>query len=184
VGLLRLGDWSGSERHACAALELGCSSELMVFLDIVAYANLAEASLGLASRPSADAALARRLEADAFRQLARCGRLFPLAVPKAELWKGVRHWRAGRRGRARAAWRRAAQTAAAFRMPYERAHAELLLELHGEGRVSRAEALGKAQAVFRDLGAAFDERMTSGARRPSIDPPGPRAPLFALYGTR
>lgn len=182
VGLLRLGDWAGAERHACAALDLGCSSELMVFLDIVAYANLAEVSLGLASRPSA---LARRLEVDAFRQLARCGRLFPLAVPKAELWKGVRQWQGGRRGRARAAWRRAAQTAAALRMPYERAHADLLLELHGEGRASRVEALGKAQAVFRNLGAAFDERMTSVARGPvSIDPPGPRAPLFALYARK
>jgi serine/threonine protein kinase/tetratricopeptide (TPR) repeat protein len=174
LGLLRLGDCDGAERHARAALDLGRASELIVFLEIVSYANLAEVTYRLVSRPvRGGSASARALEDDAFRRLGRCARLFPIAVPRAELWKGARHWRSGRGLRARAAWRRAARAARALQTPYEQARADLLLELCAATCGSRDEALARAQATFKNLGAAFDERTTSETRGSCpIDPCG------------
>lgn len=174
LGLLRLGDCDRAEHHARAALDLGRSSELIAFLEIVSYANLAEVAYRLVSRPvRGGSASARALEDDAFRRLGRCARLFPIAVPRAELWKGARHWRSGRRLGAQAAWRRAARAARTLQTPYEQAHADLWLELCAERCGSRDEALERAQATFKNLGAAFDERTTSETRRSCpIDPCG------------
>jgi tetratricopeptide (TPR) repeat protein len=173
LGCLRVGDDDGAASHARAALDLMAASELPVFLEIVSYGLLAETTLGLVAggRPGAG-----RLEADAFQCLERCIRLFPLFVPRAELWRGVRHWSARRPRAAYAAWQRGARAARAMRTPYEQTHADLLLELRPGSGVPRDLALARAEASFRRLGAAFDERAASEARGgPSQDADPPRA---------
>jgi tetratricopeptide (TPR) repeat protein len=184
LGHLRLGAWDRALEHARAALDLGCASALIVFMDIVAYSNLAEVVHALSIRPgAAPAGRLKRLEADAFRQLGLCRFLFPIAVARAELWKGVRHWRDGRTVRARAAWQRAAAGARDLRAPHEEAQAELFLALYPARGVRRPceDALEKAASVFRGLGAVRNARLCALARlSDSPDPFEFRAPLPAI----
>jgi serine/threonine protein kinase/tetratricopeptide (TPR) repeat protein len=170
LALARMEDWAPAEHHARVALELGCSSDLITFMEIVAYALLAEVSYGLRLK-NMDSSATARLEAQAFRQLGRCARVFPIAVPRFELWNGNRLWRAGRKARARRAWERAASAAWELRTPHEAALVKCLLGVYAVEPRAPDHALVDAQALFGTLGAAFDERMIEAARRSTSDDP-------------
>ncbi len=184
LGFWRVGESSRAASHMRTALALARSGKLILFLEFVPCSYLVEVAHGLAVGAAPGAVgEARRLAVDALRQLDRCARLFPIAVPRAAIWKGMAHWRAARPSRARTAWKRAFVAARALGMPHEHAYAELLLDLYGGKPIERDDALAKGQAAFRKLGASFDERRMSDARRTAAaEPPALSVLLFGLPG--
>jgi hypothetical protein len=95
----------------------------------------------------------------AFKALHRYARAFPIGQPRAWLWQGWYEWLSGRRGRAKAAWRKSRAAAERLAMPYDQA-----LVLSEMGRhlpaadPDRQIYLIRAAEIFNQLQAAYDLR--------------------------
>ncbi|MGB0385679.1 MAG: adenylate/guanylate cyclase domain-containing protein [Ardenticatenaceae bacterium] len=82
---------------------------------------------------------------------------FPVAQPRAWLYRGVCHWLQGQRWRARRAWRKSLEHADKVDMPYEKALAHYEIgRLLPVNDAKRQEHLTQAIDIFARLDAAYD----------------------------
>ena len=117
------------------------------------YADLWEDALS--SRPDRVAALARRTRA-ACRALRDFAQKYPMGKPRALLSTGRVHQLSGQVARARKAWQRARQLAAATGMTYDEAMANFELGRHApHGADSRGRDLERAIELFEAGGCAY-----------------------------
>lgn len=83
----------------------------------------AEVCLGLWEQAAGDGTRYREAARQACRALARFATLFPMAEPRAWLWRGEVMWRDGRHGQARRAWERSERLARGLAMTFDAAEA-------------------------------------------------------------
>jgi hypothetical protein len=145
---------------------------------IEAHAGIPEVCLALldgGGAPGVAPAELRATAAAGVRRLARYGRAFPMARPRARLCLGS--WQAldGRRGPAFRSWSRAVQAAERLTMPWELARGQLELGRHlapgerGPAGLDRDALLERAAAGFEAMGCRIDAEAARGllAGRPA-----------------
>jgi hypothetical protein len=170
---LRLNDPNAATAHASAALELGRKVRLLVFLDIVPCAYLAQTFLTLADPEQGWTSPGALSQARAtLRLLESCARVFPIARPRLALWQGILHARDGRARRANRCWVKCGRLARSLEMPFEAAYADLLPGLRSASSAERATALDQAARALSVLGAAFDERAVLALSSGNVAPKG------------
>jgi hypothetical protein len=157
VARLRLGCDAEAEQAATATLERIASTRPMVNYNLEGYAGAAEVYLDLWERAPAPSKTIVRQANRANRALWTFAWLFPNALARAWLCRGRAHWNAGKRARARVAWRVGLEFAQQLGMPFEEAtlHHEIGRRL-GPADSSGAQHLEKARALYQDLQAIDD----------------------------
>lgn len=108
----------------------------------------ADVFLHLAEQGSEEALARARAAA---KTAAKRSRLAPEGVPGARRVRGNIEWLRGREGAARRSWRRSLEVAESQGAPYEAA----LTELDAGLRLRDPEHLGRAEALFEELGATW-----------------------------
>jgi hypothetical protein len=98
--------------------------------------------------PRQIAAAARR----AAIALAIFATIFPIAKPRAQLLRGMRHLAAGRPDKAIGAWRGALANATRLQMPHEQARAHLQLSRHVASEAEAGLHARAAERLFGQLG--------------------------------
>lgn len=157
AGTLALARWHSGDQAGAAALandvsaliqkSRGAPAAYNVHAGYVACAEVALLNLSLSR--SADRVHATR---QACQHLRAYARLFPLGRPAASFYAGLLAAGEGRLGEAQRLWRKSADQAERYNMPYERARA--LLELGRRARHSdmrAASALAQATQIFESL---------------------------------
>ncbi len=126
------------------------------------------------ARSPIDRVRARWSTFDALRNLRAYARVFPIGEPSRWLYEGERAWRSDRPDRARAAWRRALESAERLDMRHELALAHAALGDHLPDEHDRAEHEQRGAALLRELGAPAGTRAV--ASRDAGPPVGARPP--------
>jgi hypothetical protein len=93
------------------------------------------------------------MAAQAVAYLGRYARVFPIGEPRAQLYRGLLAWTAGRPAPARRAWRRALAAAERLAMAYDEALVLDMLGRHGEPG-QRPRHRERARELFDRLGVA------------------------------
>lgn len=123
-----------------------------VFYLLDGYAAIAE--VALTSAHASSEGLSSR---QAVVQLNALARAFPVGEPRARLWRGIRHWQAGQRRRARRTWRAGLTAAQRLDMSYDRGLLEEALGSHlPQDDPARPAHLLAAVAAFEAAGAVPD----------------------------
>jgi serine/threonine protein kinase len=154
---LAAGDRESARDAADRAVRMLAVTRPVAFWTLDGVAATAETALAL-WESSGDPGDARRAKqaCDAARAYAQ---IFPIGRPFALLWEGLSAQLAGEPRRARLSWERCVAESERLGMPYERARAfrEIGRRLpHGDPE--RRRLLGRAEAIFGDLGAQRDQR--------------------------
>lgn len=151
---LAQGDRQQAATHLREALSRIRGSAPATYYSLEAYAAAARVAVALADHGSsaassggAEGALAR----EALKALHGFAKVFPIALPRALLIDGLRHWQDGARDRARALLHRSAAAAAGLKMPYEQALAQAALGERLEGEAAQ-DHRRRALQLFDELG--------------------------------
>jgi class 3 adenylate cyclase/tetratricopeptide (TPR) repeat protein len=167
-GLLALAYWRRGEQQlardaADTVAQLIAQEAPSAVTCLEGCASLAEVYLGLwevGSEASSRQELIRRAR-QACATLHQMARLFPIAQPRAWLFRGRAEWLTGHSDRARKAWQHSLTWAKRLQMPYEQglAHCEMGLHLRVDER-ARSVHLSQALELFTRLGARYDMART------------------------
>lgn len=146
----RNGDPDGQVRAAASLLATSAVSSYEMLLE---YGAIAEASLTLVEREEGDATrikTARRT----IKRLSSHGRVFPVARPATDLWRGLLHWHVGKQSKAFEAWEKSVETARESCLPLIEglSHMHMGLHLRAEGN-ERTEHLTEAASILERIGA-------------------------------
>jgi tetratricopeptide (TPR) repeat protein len=152
----RQGDLASAQRVTETLARLTSQPVSLAFPTFDGYAGLAEASLALweAEGEAGKADRKQRTE-QACLALEHFARLFPMARPRARLWRGKFHWLAGHRLAAWLDWRRSLGLAQKLAMPYEQGLTHYEIGRCTPGR-ERQKHLARAAELFEMLGARYD----------------------------
>jgi class 3 adenylate cyclase len=156
------GDKSSARQAADQASALIAQSSPTIFSIMEGYASVAQVYLELweAGEDTPDLKEAAR---QAVQHLRQFGRIYPFAVPRAELLLGELQWLSGQRSAARLTWNRCLAAARRLEMAFEAAYAqhEIGALLGGE----EGEAyLRQALEGFQALGAQIPGSKTAGGK--------------------
>jgi class 3 adenylate cyclase/tetratricopeptide (TPR) repeat protein len=168
LALLRDGDPAGALEAATRATEHSARTAPVAVYCYEGYAAAAEVFLALReARHGATAreraAVARGARA-ATAALERYARVFPIARPRAQVYRGWLYHLAGRQAAAALSWRRAVEDAERLQMPFEEARARHERARHRPpGDPLRRADLERAAALFESVGATGDLARTRAA---------------------
>jgi class 3 adenylate cyclase/tetratricopeptide (TPR) repeat protein len=145
-------DALNAAREALELIDRGSTIDDL-YLGYLAPAGVAEAMFTLWDD---GAERARDLARLACRFLERHMRVFPVAAPRALLYRGAFAARIGNAKRAQRCWRRSASAASALGMPLDTTLAEAELARHGPDRASgRTQRLHQIADRFEQIGARY-----------------------------
>jgi class 3 adenylate cyclase/tetratricopeptide (TPR) repeat protein len=170
---LRQGNHEQAWQAATTAAHMIANTPLPgVYYLIEGYAGVAEVYLALCAFGEQHAArggtagsvgiVQLRQAEQACHEMSSFARLFPIAQPRAWLWKGSYAWATGRPFQAVRAWLKSLTRARQLSMPYEQALAHYEIGRYSSG-AARSYHLEQACGLFEHLGSAYDLQQARGA---------------------
>ena len=172
----RLHDAASARQAADAALALAAKTNPVNFYAREGYAGFAEVYLAMwessphpqplshrgrqergAGQAAPESDALRRSARRAIKALNKFAKVFPLAQPRALLWRGLSLWLDGKPDKARMLWEESLAEAERLALPYDQglAHFEIGRRLTPDDP-ARAQHLNRAVERFAQIGAEFD----------------------------
>jgi eukaryotic-like serine/threonine-protein kinase len=163
---LALGELAESRRQASLVLEAIRKERFLPYFLKTGLDATCDVLLTLLERSSDAKADTDGLRADAremVRRLEKFAVLYPMARPRALVFRGLLSWHGGDRTRAVSLWAKALELATSFGMPYDagRAHLEIGRHLEAGRQVAGADRTGHLAAagrLLRSVSAALELR--------------------------